>query len=1104
MKNVKTKKIILSIATVALLVAFSVFVVACGEPEATETIDITYVENEHTVEITGYEGVLANDATLEIPSIINGKQVNSISAGAFADKADLVKIFIPATVTQIGEGAFKNCTSLVTVDFPNSLTQIPANAFSGCEELKSIVIPTNVTSVGDKAFEGCKSLEKITVLKSTTEFGKDVFKNCKNIKEAEIPTWVLPMINTKKLETLTITGGTELSSSHIKHVSKLKSINIPNFVTKIDGSIFRDATEIEELTAPGWSLSCFALSKVRVLNVIGEATISFGMLKDSKNIEKLTLPYIGASKDSTSTNDSHIGYIFGATDASANAICIPRSLKTVVITESTIVADKAFYGCLNITSVILPSFAKSVGEEAFYGCTSLTSVNIPQNATKIGKSAFSGTNIEEAVIPDGVTTIEERVFYNCDNLKSLTIGRSVVSVENSAFESCDALNALYIYDIEKWCSIDFDSYYNNPLFYATKLYVNGKLATEIVIPESITEIKDYTFFRCTNVKSIVLHGNVTKIGDYAFTSCTSVETVVMPEGLLSIGHAAFSNCKSLKKIVIPSSVDSIGSYAFNLCSSLKTVEINANVTTMQENTFNGCTSISSLKVSDTVTSVATSAFTGCEKIVEITAPVCVYKNIAMRNVVNAQIIGSGTVDAGIFNATGIIKVTLSDGITTIADGAFEDCAELEDVAISTTSALKKIGANAFKNCYKLTSIVIPANINEVADNAFAGCYRLAVVYNLSQHLTISLPYAHKMLTDVNEASGYETKNDYLFLNNNDNVILVGYFGSKNSLDLPESYNGAKYLVGEAAFIGLNLQAITIPEGIVVDSHSFKGCTTLTKISAPANILQYIDKANATSITITAGDTVAVNDIIGIEKLTSLFIADSITSIDTGVFELLTTIESIEVGENNANFTVTNDALYISGGKTLCKVLTNVASFTVPKSTEVIGEYAFAGCEELAELLFEEGATVKEIPDFAFKNCHSLYSAEIPTSVEKIGVGIFYGCASLRMLDVADENTAYKVIGGCLVDVNAGAIIGATVSSSIPTEGVSEIADYAFAGNDGITYIEIPANITKISDTAFVGTSLYSISVDEANEFYKFEDGDLIEIATGKIIASLAK
>lgn len=66
---------------------------------------------------------------------------------------------------------------------------------------------------------------------------------------------------------------------------------------------------------------------------------------------------------------------------------------------------------------------------------------------------------------------------------------------------------------------------SNPLFYAHNLYLNNKLVTDLVIPESVTSI-----------------------GAYAFSGCNGITNITIPESVTSIGYRAFYNCSGLTKI----------------------------------------------------------------------------------------------------------------------------------------------------------------------------------------------------------------------------------------------------------------------------------------------------------------------------------------------------------------------------------------------------------------------------------------------------------------------------------------------------------------------------------------------------------------------------
>ena len=49
----------------------------------------------------------------------------------------------------------------------------------------------------------------------------------------------------------------------------------------------------------------------------------------------------------------------------------------------------AFYDCIRLTSVTIPSSVTSIGDYAFYDCSGLTSVTIPSSVTSIGSYVFS-------------------------------------------------------------------------------------------------------------------------------------------------------------------------------------------------------------------------------------------------------------------------------------------------------------------------------------------------------------------------------------------------------------------------------------------------------------------------------------------------------------------------------------------------------------------------------------------------------------------------------------------------------------------------------------------------------------------------------------------
>ena len=162
-----------------------------------------------------------------------------------------------------------------------------------------------------------------------------------------------------------------------------------------------------------------------------------------------------------------------------------------------------------------------------------------------------------------VTSIASNAFYGC-NLTSIAIPSSVTSIGQSAFGNCYALTSVHISDITAWCKINFyhdgGSLASNPLEYAHHLYLNGSEIKNLIIPNNVTSIGDFVFYKCWGLTSVTIPNNVISIGESAFAYCTGLTSVSLSNGVTSIGMYAFSDCRELTSITIPNSVTSIGEY----------------------------------------------------------------------------------------------------------------------------------------------------------------------------------------------------------------------------------------------------------------------------------------------------------------------------------------------------------------------------------------------------------------------------------------------------------------------------------------------------------------------------------------------------------------
>ncbi|MBO5269919.1 MAG: leucine-rich repeat domain-containing protein [Clostridia bacterium] len=283
------------------------------------------------------------------------------------------------------------------------------------------------------------------------------------------------------------------------------------------------------------------------------------------------------------------------------------------------------------------------------GTCSDTDVIIPgtyndKPVTHIGVRAFEYCGkLTSIVIPDSVTGISSDAFANCANLTSITIGKGVKAVSGGVFEYCKKLKEIHISDIASWCNIKWS---DNPFdyHYASELYLNGKLLTDLIIPNGVTSVAGAACRSYDKLASVTIPDSVTSIGDQAFYSCDALASITIGSGVASIGNTAFGASKALKSItvspsnpvyhseencliqtetktlilgcetsVIPAdgSVTMIGSSAFCYESLLTSIVIPAGVTEVGEYAFSGCENLQSVTFPNTLKWIASKSFAQC-------------------------------------------------------------------------------------------------------------------------------------------------------------------------------------------------------------------------------------------------------------------------------------------------------------------------------------------------------------------------------------------------------------------------------------------------------------------------------------------------------------
>ena len=109
------------------------------------------------------------------------------------------------------------------------------------------------------------------------------------------------------------------------------------------------------------------------------------------------------------------------------------------------IADDAFNGCVQLTSLQLPRNIKHIGARAFRDCKKLTSLNLPTSLQSIGEEAFSGCLLLRlSELPVGLKAIENGTFRDCRALTKLTLPATVARLGDEAFCGCSKINEIIV------------------------------------------------------------------------------------------------------------------------------------------------------------------------------------------------------------------------------------------------------------------------------------------------------------------------------------------------------------------------------------------------------------------------------------------------------------------------------------------------------------------------------------------------------------------------------------------------------------------------------------------------------------------------------------
>ncbi|MBR5956927.1 MAG: leucine-rich repeat domain-containing protein [Salinivirgaceae bacterium] len=639
---------------------------------------------------------ITSNTSVEVTYEINGNNYSRLT-NVTIPKTVTTNSGVTYTVTGVGEQAFRYCNSLTSITIPDNITTIGKAAFEDCSGLTQLTIPESVKTIGRYAFSGCSGLKSITIPKSVTSIDKFAFYDCNNLESLSFNT------NAIGEAFRFIYGG-----------SKLKTVNVGDFVTKIPNSAF---AACENLTTVNFSNS---------VTIVDDAAFYY-----CTGLESIAIP--------NSVKEIRFSAFEGCTGL--KSIIISDSLKTL--------ESHAFINCSSLASIVIPEATTTVGNNVFYGCNNLTiyceaeskpkgwdnkwnpnnrpviwgakdgayltdnfTFEIIDNELLTAKiTSYTGTN-PNVIIPHKatingkeykVTTIGNRVFDSNSTLRSVFIPHTISNVESLAFGKnhydakifCEAAgddNTVPDGWASNWYgtsvpAIAYNAHIENGFVYqitdssaheAQIIRYMGEKDT-VAVPEKINggtynvnSIAGYAFYECKAMKAIDIPSSVAEIGNYAFYGSSNIELLTYNTNAIGTN---FQNRQSLKKVVIGNNVTKIDDWTFSH-TGLEEITFSTSVKTVGSNAFSGC---SKLKKVD---------FASIESLCEIEFDI--YESNPME----------------------------------IAHSLYINSNKIVELYIPTT--VKSIGDRTFSGCSNLTKVVIPKSVNSIGEKAFLNCSNLTI------------------------------------------------------------------------------------------------------------------------------------------------------------------------------------------------------------------------------------------------------------------------------------------------------------------------------------------------------------------------------------------
>lgn len=223
-----------------------------------------------------------------------------------------------------------------------------------------------------------------------------------------------------------------------------------------------------------------------------------------------------------------------------------------------------------------------------------------------------------------------------------------------------------------------------------------------------------------------------------------------------------------------------------------------------------------------------------------------------KQLVPADFPGGGsrviTIKANAFANTGIREIAIPTTVTTIENGAFFNCKDLQMISISGCNGLTVISDNTFAGCEKLINVSLPAHVTTIGSGAFADCKSMTSFTIREDIVSIAddafagcdnlVQFASQM-GEVSEVYGVSNNLEY----NSDFTVLIQVPNGLATLSASDFDPRCNTIATGAFSNNTVLTDLTLPSTIkTVQDGAFSNCHIVT-MTVPSSVNYFGSQSN---------------------------------------------------------------------------------------------------------------------------------------------------------------------------------------------------------------------------------------------------------------------